>query len=77
MFEVLKQKFKRCYLFTLLLNVINIPLVRKLNYINMNPVIDKIVEKPEDYLFSSARNYADINFLVEVLVLPHKLKTVN
>ncbi|NPD44850.1 hypothetical protein [Lentimicrobium sp. S6] len=30
----------------------------KLNYIHQNPVQDMIVEKPENYLFSSARNYA-------------------
>ena len=31
--------------------------LQKLNYIHMNPVRAGIVEKPEDYLFSSAWNY--------------------
>ena len=32
----------------------------KLNYIHMNPVVQGIVEKEEDYIYSSARNYLDI-----------------
>ncbi|MCF6367221.1 MAG: hypothetical protein L3J35_13615 [Bacteroidales bacterium] len=32
---------------------------RKLDFIHQNPVKELIVEHPEDYLFSSARNYAD------------------
>ncbi len=34
---------------------------QKLNYTHNNPVHDQIVEKPEDYLWSSARNYAGLN----------------
>ncbi|MBU2950784.1 transposase [Tamlana agarivorans] len=34
---------------------------QKVNYIHNNPVANKIVEKPEDYLFSSARNYAELD----------------
>ena len=30
---------------------------------------DKIVTQPEDYYFSSARNYAGLNFELEVIVL--------
>jgi REP element-mobilizing transposase RayT len=30
---------------------------QKLDYIHMNPVVAGIVEKPGDYLYSSARNY--------------------
>lgn len=30
---------------------------QKLNYIHFNPVEEEIVENPEDYLYSSARNY--------------------
>lgn len=48
---------------------------QKLNYIHHNPVIDKIVEKPEDYLFSSARNYADLDNELEVFILPKQLIT--
>ncbi|OUS01593.1 transposase [Flavobacteriales bacterium 33_180_T64] len=42
---------------------------QKLKYIHNNPVKDKIVEKAEDYIFSSARNYADMDSELEVLVL--------
>jgi putative transposase len=38
----------------------------KLNYIHRNPVIEMIVEKEEDYLFNSARNYADLDPLIEI-----------
>jgi REP element-mobilizing transposase RayT len=48
---------------------------QKLKYIHNNPVTDKIVEKPEDYLFSSARNYADLDYELEVFVLPKQLIT--
>ena len=41
----------------------------------MNSVVDKIVEKPEDYLFSSARNYADLDNELEVFILPKQLIT--
>ena len=38
----------------------------RLNYIHDNPVRAGIVENPEDYLYSSARNYADMDFLIEI-----------
>jgi hypothetical protein len=38
----------------------------RLNYIHENPVRSGIVEKPEDYLYSSARNYSGLNGLIEV-----------
>lgn len=41
----------------------------KLNYIHMNPVRQDIVEKPEDYLYSSARNYCGREGLIDVIVL--------
>ncbi|HPF65440.1 transposase [Lentimicrobium sp.] len=44
----------------------------KLNYIHQNPVKDLIVEKPEDYLFSSARNYAELSSFLDVVVLGAK-----
>ena len=47
-------------------------LYEKLEYIHNNPVKDMIVEKPEDYLFSSARNYAELDSYVDVFVLDHK-----
>jgi len=33
-----------------------------------NPVEEMIVSKPEDYVFSSARNYADLSALLEIVV---------
>jgi REP element-mobilizing transposase RayT len=50
---------------------------QKLNYIHNNPVKDKIVEKPEDYLFSSARNYAELESFIQVELLPPQLITYN
>lgn len=40
----------------------------KLNYIHKNPVKDMIVEKDEDYLFSSARNYADLSSVLDIVL---------
>jgi putative transposase len=40
----------------------------KLNYIHQNPVEEMIVQNPEEYMFSSARNYADLDYLLEVEV---------
>ncbi len=48
-------------------------LYQKLNYIHQNPVVDRIVDKPEDYRFSSARNYADLDSELDVFVLPKQL----
>ena len=42
----------------------------KLNYIHMNPVRQEIVEKPEDYVYSSARNYCGQRGMIDVFVLP-------
>lgn len=47
-------------------------LYEKLEYIHNNPVKDMIVKNPEDYLFSSARNYAELDGYVEVFALEHK-----
>ncbi|MFC2151982.1 transposase [Bacteroidota bacterium] len=47
----------------------------KLEYIHNNPVQDLIIEKPEDYLFSSARNYAGLDALIEVIEESSKLIT--
>ena len=41
---------------------------KKLNYIHQNPVKDKIVEKAEDYLYSSERNYADLEYELEIYI---------
>ena len=43
---------------------------QKLNYIHMNPVKAGIVDSPEEYLYSSARNYAGRkDFIIEVELL--------
>ena len=42
---------------------------QKLNYIHQNPVKAGIVEKAEDYLYSSARNYAGLNSLMDIQLL--------
>ena len=42
---------------------------QKLNYIHNNPVMDKIVSQPEDYVFSSARNYAELDSELEIIPL--------
>ncbi len=41
-------------------------LEQKLNYIHNNPVKARIVQHPEDYLFSSARNYAGLDSLLPI-----------
>jgi REP element-mobilizing transposase RayT len=42
---------------------------QKVDYIHNNPVKDKIVACPEDYYFSSARNYAGLDNDLEVILL--------
>ncbi len=49
---------------------------QKLQYIHNNPVKDNIVFSPEDYRYSSARNYADLDFDLNVILLPKQLMTV-
>ncbi len=39
---------------------------QKLNYIHKNPVKAKMVENPEEYLYSSARNYAGLNSILDI-----------
>ena len=50
---------------------LNSPLIayQKLDYTHYNPVVAGIVEKPEDYLYSSARNYCGMKGLIEVILL--------
>ena len=43
---------------------------QKLNYIHQNPVRQAIVESPEHYLYSSARNYVGEKGLIDVIVQP-------
>ena len=44
----------------------NLLLDQRIAYTHQNPVKRMIVEKEEDYLFSSARNYASLNSLIEI-----------
>ena len=47
----------------------------KVQYIHNNPVKAGIVEKPENYLYSSARNYADMDSLLDVILIDLPWKT--
>lgn len=40
----------------------------KLVYIHNNPVEELVVENPEDYFFSSARNYAGLDNYLEIVL---------
>ena len=42
---------------------------QKVDYIHNNPVKDKIVTLPEDYYFSSARNYAGLENELDIVVI--------
>ena len=41
----------------------------KIEYIRQNPVVEKLVAKPEEYWFSSARNYACLDNDLDVEVV--------
>ena len=42
---------------------------QKLDYIHYNPVVAGIVEKPEDYLYSSARDYFGTPGLIDIILV--------
>jgi REP element-mobilizing transposase RayT len=44
-------------------------IAQKIRYVHANPVVAGFVEQPEDWVYSSAVNYADNIGLVEVIVL--------
>jgi REP element-mobilizing transposase RayT len=48
----------------------------KIDYIHNNPVRALLVQNPEDYLYSSARNYAGLSSMLEVELLSLPWKTV-
>jgi REP element-mobilizing transposase RayT len=48
---------------------------QKLNYIHENPVRSGFVTKAEDYFYSSARNYAEMENVIDVIKLDLKWKT--
>jgi len=41
----------------------------KINFIHQNPVNEKIVTEAENYYFSSARNYADLDSALDIEVV--------
>ncbi len=47
----------------------NAYLDEKLNYLHNNPVKAELVARPEDYLYSSARDYAGEKGLVEIVIV--------
>lgn len=48
---------------------------QKLEYIHNNPVRSGIVANPEDYLYSSARNYADLESVLDIIEVSRTWKT--
>ena len=50
-------------------------LYQKIDYIHMNPVEEGLVDEPEDYRFSSARNYAGLQSELEIEQISSELKT--
>ena len=49
---------------------------QKIEYIHNNPVKAGLVNKPEDYLYSSAGNYAEIDGFIEVIKADFRWKTI-
>ena len=49
---------------------------QRLNYIHNNPVEAGLVKYAEDYLYSSARNYADMEGILDVVLVSRELKTI-
>ena len=48
----------------------------KINYIHENPVRAGLVENAEDYLYSSARNYADLEGVLDVIIVPQAIERI-
>jgi putative transposase len=42
---------------------------QKLDYLHQNPVAAGFVEKPEDYLYSSARDYCGMKGLLDIIII--------
>jgi REP element-mobilizing transposase RayT len=49
---------------------------QKLEYIHNNPVKAGIVRNPEDYIYSSASNYAGLEYILKVEILTTKWTTI-
>jgi REP element-mobilizing transposase RayT len=50
---------------------------QKLDYIHRNPLEELFVKNPEDYLFSSARNYAELDSYLEIVLESGRMITYN
>ena len=48
---------------------------QKIDYIHNNPVVSGIVVNASDYLYSSARNYADLESVLDVIQVNRRWKT--
>ena len=42
---------------------------QKLHYIHENPVRNGLVDKPEEYRYSSARNYAELESVLDITLI--------
>ena len=42
---------------------------QRLNYLHNNPVVEGIVEEPEHYVYSSAKDYAGIKGFLDIELL--------
>ncbi len=49
---------------------------QKLDYIHNNPLKKEFVAKAEEYLFSSARNYAEMESVLDIELLMREMKTL-
>jgi REP element-mobilizing transposase RayT len=54
----------------------NVFIEQKIAYIHNNPVRSRIVKRPEDYVYSSARNYAGLDSVLTILHATLRLKTL-
>ncbi|NOQ27228.1 MAG: transposase [Bacteroidales bacterium] len=50
---------------------------QKLDYIHNNPIKAGIVANPQDYLYSSARNYADMESVIEIIKVDRRWITID
>ena len=48
---------------------------QKIDYIHKNPVVSGIVANAEDYMYSSARNYADLESKIDIIQVSRRWKT--
>ena len=53
----------------------NIVIQEKVNYIHLNPVRSGIVENQDEYVYSSAKNYAGRQSIIDVIVVDRIWKT--